>query len=1234
MHMSVTCPRCESKYQLDAAMRGKKMRCPNTICRAVFEVRGDGDAPVAEAPPPAKPAEPKPEPEPVKPRPVPKPVAPPPVDDFPGDDEPAPAQVEAKKPEPVEPRPIPKPIALPPRVEAKKPEPVKPKPIPKPIEVPPVRELAPAPVEAKKPEPVAPKPIPKPIEAPPVRETVPATPMQIEAAPAADFPDDFPGDGDAAPATTSTAIATEAWQPEPEWDAPPVREEPEPVRELLTTPTPAPVKRRRALWVIGGMLLVLGIVIGAGFWRFHGGAASNEAERYQKAETLYTEHQFADASVALQKLQRDFADSPHNKKYRFLAELSDVRFAAYMRESPEETVNALKRVLQLITVYKGEELLKEREADLFETLEFLAKELTELAEREKTLGFLTSARLAWGEAKKYPASNKSERERKLEEDWSRIEQAIALHLERQHVVAALKNHLKQANAAAVQEAFALVEKTKRQGDGEIRGLLDDLIKAHREQVKFVPPDAATTPQLAPDDDLPSLSVTPIVQAASRERERSEPTKENVLALARGVLYVLEPTRGELRWVRRLGIDTHVLPLRVPADAITPELLLALSTDQRSLSALIAKTGETLWQTPLSDACPGQPVLVDRQILAPTLAGRIDVIEIAEGRLLGSYHVGQALTIGGVREPGTNLVHFPGDEFCLYTIDVTKPTCANILYTRHPAGSLPGLPTIVSSTKGSYLLWSQAKGPGNAEIKPYELPIAQPDQKPVEPMVTVPGLSAPPWCDGDRLAAATQAGFLSLWGIRQKGTRDPLLFPLLKQDFAIDASKAGGRCQVVHADAENYWTLTRGRLQRVQATFDPKEGPGLLTRWTQPIVLGSLLHAARVSREPDGRTILYLTTQADDHPTCLCSAIDADDGKVLWQRQLGVLPVQAPRTLAGQIVLRGANGLLRFDPAKHGDKPEPWQPAGAWLEHLPLNPGSQFLLTRESSYVLLSATQGKKLQARIGAIDGDAKARTVEIPLADPLQGTPALGDGFLLLPLASGIIVRVNLDDGTVLKGPDWRAVGAEDQARGHLVMLGATEFIRTDGSRGLARIASTDGKTWDQRAERKLEYRIVKTPILLPGADGAKARLCVADASDTVTLLDADRLSVLRNWTMPGKITIGPFVRAGKIACVVGRSRLVWLDPEREKFAWEYTFADIVGAPQIIDDVIVVADVAGRFVALDPANGGPRGPVLTLKANVAATAAPLPFGPGRAFVPLTDGTIAVLPLDRLRRAK
>jgi hypothetical protein len=544
--------------------------------------------------------------------------------------------------------------------------------------------------------------------------------------------------------------------------------------------------------------------------------------------------------------------------------------------------------------------------------------------------------------------------------------------------------------------------------------------------------------------------------------------------------------------------------------------------------------------------------------------------------------------------------------------------------------LRGLPPIASDGKEDWLLWCQQKGRERTEITPYALPLAHHEPKPGEPIVTLSGVSAPPWLDAQRLAVMTDAGMLSLWGVRQPGTRDPLLFPLLQSDFLVDAGKRAGRCQVVHADAESLWTLVRGRLQRIESAFDPMKGPKLLAPWTQPPRLGDALHEVQVRRETGGRTILYLTTQAPDRPTCLCCAVSADDGKILWQRQLGVLPQGAPQISGGRILLPSAEGILAFQPPSEKNA-KAWQKAGDWLVQEPAAKTSRFLLMGDAGFVQLSwPADPTNLKVAIGPINGDAKIRTLEVKLPASLQGTPALGDGFALLPLANGIVVRMSFADGALVNGPDWRAVGAEEGRPGHVVMLTPTEFLLTDGSRGVARIVSSDGKTWDKQS-KQLAHRILRAPVVLPATDPSKSRLCLLDANNTLTLLDAERLTVLKSWS-PGKVTAGPFVRAGKIGCVIGGNQLVWLDPDQDKVAWAYGFdADVVGAPHVIDGMLVVGDVAGQFIALDPFSGRKLGAKLTLKANVAPTAAPLPYGPGRAFVPLTDGTIIILPLEKLR---
>src|SRR5205807_3089104 len=108
--------------------------------------------------------------------------------------------------------------------------------------------------------------------------------------------------------------------------------------------------------------------------------------------------------------------------------------------------------------------------------------------------------------------------------------------------------------------------------------------------------------------------------------------------------------------------------------------------------------------------------------------------------------------------------------------------------------------------------------------------------------------------------------------------------------------------------------------------------------------------------------------------------------------------------------------------------------------------------------------------------------------------------------------------------------------------------------------------------------------------------------------------------------VTAGPFAHQGGAGVVIGRRRLVWLDPAREQPAWALTFpADIVGEPRLLDGVLIVADESGQIQAIDPASGQPVGLRYTLEAAVAPAMAPLPHGPDQLFVPLTDGTALLL---------
>jgi hypothetical protein len=270
-----------------------------------------------------------------------------------------------------------------------------------------------------------------------------------------------------------------------------------------------------------------------------------------------------------------------------------------------------------------------------------------------------------------------------------------------------------------------------------------------------------------------------------------------------------------------------------------------------------------------------------------------------------------------------------------------------------------------------------------------------------------------------------------------------------------------------------------------------------------------------------------------------------------------------------------------------------------------------------------------------------EVRTVDLP--SPLFGPPALLGEDLLLLLADGTLHRLPLrpDGSAGTPGPDWRSPRANPDAPGFVVPIPQSpdEFLTTDSSVGLTHRRWSKQNDFNTVPENQvptvaLSARIVAPPLVLPRANpAANLEVCVADANGTLTLLQGPGLKPVRTWSLGGEITAGPFLRGGAVGCVVEKNRLVWIDPAKDESLWKYTLdgGQIVGQPEVIDGILVVADLPGRFIGLDPKTGKPHGQGYMLDFGAAVVATPVGFGRGQALVPLTDGTLFVLPLAKLR---
>jgi hypothetical protein len=338
------------------------------------------------------------------------------------------------------------------------------------------------------------------------------------------------------------------------------------------------------------------------------------------------------------------------------------------------------------------------------------------------------------------------------------------------------------------------------------------------------------------------------------------------------------------------------------------------------------------------------------------------------------------------------------------------------------------------------------------------------------------------------------------------------------------------------------------------------------------------------------------------------------------------------------------GLYLFDPAAQGKRRTPadaeWQIGGeAVAPSLSqivvgpfLFPGADGVSALEIACVAKNkpAADGSSYELILRRFEPGKEVRTQSFPLSERLAGTPGVAADHLVLPLADGQFAR-QFFSGSYQPGLSWRSPETYPSSHGHVAVLGPQEFLITDGFRGLSRWQWPAG---EPRLEKRFELgtgagAIVGAPLVMRNG----TLVCVADSKGRVFLLRADDLKIVRRWELKGPIATAPFLRGDHIGCVVDGRQLVWLDPDRDQPMWRYETpgAEIVGQPHLSKGLLIVADLAGHLVGLDPATGKPAGQPYRMGKGAIPAAAPVPFGAERLFAPVTDGSVLLPPIEQLR---
>jgi hypothetical protein len=995
--------------------------------------------------------------------------------------------------------------------------------------------------------------------------------------------------------------------------------------------------------------------------------AESESRLAAEAFAVYDKGQFGDAARKFEQLTRKFDTSGRVREYQFMRALAATRD----RVALSDLDDALRELVDFHKEYKDDPLLQARSREVGETLldamKGVAKQTTSDPNRNAR-ELLDHAEKAFTECDGQNRAGLRATERdEVAGLLKKARDVVALAELRLQFLDQLKALSDKPSIASLRGALALRDQALRENRPwaeEAGGFLKTIEGGLTAQMKYtpIPPMPANVKGILTDEAAPTILMAAQVRAPTRVIGARD---QVVFALARGVLYALNQDGGKPRWCLRVGIDTTALPVRLPATAARGERVLVQSADTKLLLALDVLTGATDWTYALTAPCVGRPVVVEQHLYVPTRDGKVHEIGIESGKLLGLYDLGKDVLLNfGASFDGANQLYLAGDEFCVYVLDLSA-SGGSILFTEHPRGSLLCSPV----ARNGYAILTQADGIDQCRLRAFPL------SSPSSPLELEP-IDGWPWfpttCDGEKVAVVTDDGALGLYGMQMQGNLDRALFPLLTPDknqkkapTARNPNRRRERAQIVHSQGDALWTLSDGKLQKYQLTLHRHGGQKLVPQWKEPLLLGSPLHESQVWRQPlalanslesqadEGAEVLFLVTQSLDGQTYLATAVDAQEGQVLWQRQLGLVCQGDPLVLGREVLtLDQSAGLYSFDALLDAVKKDAQGAESQWIltgrtAAKPLEGeggGVPPLLLRnpdgQSALEIACPGKGNRLFFRQYQPSREIVEFHEQVPA--PLAGTPAIVGKSLVVGLADGNLRRYNLPLGTAgHAGPHWRARSADRDTICHIVALTDDYFLTTNGGRGLVRWRWPAGGMFSalppgrdsNNPTVQAPARIVSAPAVLPAdKEDAGLRIAVADANGGLTLFDSN-LRELQHWDLPGKVTSGPFARGRHIGCIVEQRLLVWLEPGKQKPLWvfEWQGAHIVGQPAEAGGMLVVALESGLFLGIDPATGKHLGDGYTLRASVAPSATPVPFGPDRVFAPLTDGTVLLLSLKRLK---
>ncbi len=526
------------------------------------------------------------------------------------------------------------------------------------------------------------------------------------------------------------------------------------------------------IWGVG---FILSVLVAALSWLVYWVMSGSSAEYYEQAKSAYESREYEVAVEKLTNFAKKFPKEEKASVARSLAAIATIRQASDQLGDPALAIDKAAAVLPTIV---NEASMSDTgiRSDLASALVSVAEKLLlradnakTTAERKELINKLDKHLVLMGNPQYIPNASRITNEsriKSIEEERERILRDVQRAEDLVSATEKMKAAIETVDVAAAYQARRAVTRKYPQLALEPQ-LLELLQQATSIQQKAVKA-AEEKPQAV--DSKADVQIGKSLLLYKRSGANASVASDMTLYVkAKGSIYGLRGTDGQVLWRRHIGIENVSEPLRLSSDPAADCLIVIPS--QHRLARLSSQDGTPVWEVNLGDTIL-HPSVEGDTIFVSTSDGRVYALDAATGQAKWGKRLPQSLSagMGGGSSKSSRFV--VGDHSNIYVLSRKDGSCTSVYYLGHEAGTI-AIPPVYAL--GQLMIFQNVTA-GTCELRLLKaseepgvpLEVAQASVAPLKGHVVVP-----PSLDGRRMVVMTDLGETIAFDVEPASSGDKL-----------------------------------------------------------------------------------------------------------------------------------------------------------------------------------------------------------------------------------------------------------------------------------------------------------------------------------------------------------------------------------------------------------------------------------------------------------------------------